>query len=440
MLALAGCATAPVREKEAVRPAPAKAGPVTDGDVTFGLVGQVEVLVRRWPHAELVSATLAIRGGVQNVDARLAGVELLGLRTAASGGTERLAKDAFSRRLTKLGSSLEAGATADYSVLEAKSLRADWQPSLSLLLDVFLHPALPEAELALQRERLLQELKREQESPDDALHFLADQLLFQGTPYAVRPQGTEDSVRALSLKDVQSHLGRLRAQNRLLLVVVGDVEPEAVFALARSALASLPEGEPLAPLPSPLHFEKPRLVAERRKLPTNYILASFAGPSWGSPDFAAARLAVSVLSEHVFLEVRSRRNLSYAPEVRLDTSRPQSFGGLYVSAVDPSVALPAMQGVVQELSAAPLVEEELRGEKAAFLVEFFLTQETTDGAGRRLVEAELLGGDWRLVRTLPERIRRTAPKDVQAFVQKYVHGYQVAVVGNPDSVQLSLLH
>jgi zinc protease len=413
---------------------------VTDGDVTWALLGKVKVLVRRWPGAELVSSTLAIRGGVQTLSARTAGVELLGLRCAASGGPERLTKDAFSRTLSKLGSTLEAGAAADYSSLEAKSLKADWAQSLSLLLEVFLHPALPQADLELQRGRLLQELKREQESPDDVLHFLAEQLVFQGTPYALRPQGTEASVRGLSREDVLRHLQGLRAQNRLLLVVVGDVEPEAVFALARKVLASLPEGEALPkPLP-PLVFDKPRLVAEQRPLPTNYILASFAGPTWNAPDFAAARLGTSVLSEHVFLEVRSRRNLSYAPEVRLNTSRPQSFGGLYVSAVDPKVALPAMQGVVEELASEPLAEEELSGERAAFLVEYFLTQETTDGSAQRLLEAELLGGDWRLVRTLPERARRTTAKDVQAFVKRYVRNYQVAVVGNPETVNLSLLH
>jgi len=413
---------------------------VTDGDVTVGKVAGVQVLVRRWPGAALVTATLAIRGGVQNVDAQTAGVELLGLRTAASGGTERLDKDAYSHTLSKLGSALEAAAASDYSLLEAKSLRADWEASLALLLDVFLHPRLSETELELQRQRLLQELRREQESPDDALQFLAEQLLFRGTPYALRPQGTPQSVRGLTRADVQHHLASLRAQNRLLLVVVGDVPHEAVFALAEKALSGLPEGAPLPSALVPLHFEEPRLVAEKRALPTNYILASFSGPSWGSPDFASARLAAAVLSEREFLEVRSRRNLSYAPEVRLNTGRPQSFGGLYLSAVDPRVALPAMQGVVQELALAPLPEEELKGDKAAFLVEYFLTQETTDGAALRLVEAQLLGGDWRLVRTLPERIRNTTPKEVQAFVQKYVRNYQVAVVGNPATVDLGLLH
>jgi zinc protease len=437
-LAFAACATTTAPPPS--RPeAPAKEGPATDGDVTFGRVGKVQVLVRRWPGAELVTTLLAIRGGVLNVDARSAGVELLGLRTAASGGPDGLSKDAFSRTLSKLGSALEAGAAPDYSTLEAKSLRADWQPTLRLLLDAFLHPALSVTELELQRARLLQELRREQESPDDALQFLAEQLLFSGTPYALRPQGTDASVRGLTAVDVQAHLQALRAQNRLLLVVVGDVEPEAVFALAREALLALPEGGPLPPRPAPLEFKEARMVAEQRALPTNYILASFAGPSWPSVDFAAARLGVAVLSEREFLEVRSRRNLSYAPEVRLNMSRPQSFGGLYLSAVEPGLALPVMQTVVEELAQTPLPEEELKGDRAALLVEFFLTEETTDGAAQRLLEASVLGGDWHLVRTLPERVRHTTAKDVQAFVQKYVHHYQVAVVGNPDSVQLGLL-
>jgi zinc protease len=439
LLLYAACASLPPGPA-VPRPEAAPAAPVTDGDVTFGRVGQVEVLVRRWPGAELVATTLAVRGGVLNTDARTAGVELLGLRTAASGGPDSLSKDAFSRRLSQLGSTLEAAAAPDYSLLEGKSLRGDWEATLGLLLDVFLHPALAPAEVELQRGRLLQELKREQENPDDALQFLAERLLFQGTPYAVRAQGTDASVRGLSAAEVQSHLQTLRAQNRLLLVVVGDVQPEAVFALARKALLALPAGGPLPTPPPPVVFQEARLLTERRALPTNYILASFAGPTWASPDFAAARLGTAVLSEREFLEVRSRRNLSYAPEVRLHMTRPQSFGGLYVSAVQPDVALPVMQTVVRDMADSPLPEEELKGDRAALLVEFFLTEETTDGAAQRLLEAQLLGGDWHLVRSVPERVRHTTAQDVQAFVKKYVHHYQVAVVGDPDSVNLGLLH
>jgi zinc protease len=437
--AVRAASTETVKAPPPAEAASAPAGPVTDGDVTVAAVGAIEVLVQRSPGAELVTATLAIRGGVQDVDARTAGVELLGLRTAASGGTERLDKDAFSRQLTQLGSTVDASAAPNYSLLESKGLRNAWGQTFDLLADVFLRPALPASELQLQRQRQLQELKHEQESPDGALGVLSQKMVFKGTAYANRPSGTEESVKALSAEDVRAHLGRLRVQNRLLVVVVGDVEPSAVLDKVRAAFGPLPPGAPRPPLPGVLSFSQPHLEALARPLPTNFILAGFAGPTWNAPDFASARLASEILLQREFIEVRTKRNLSYAAGARLDTSRPQAMGGLYVSAVDPGAALPVMQGVVQELAQKPLPDKELAGYRSTFLSGFLMGAETTDAQARRLVAAQLLGGDWRLVRTLPERIRQTSAQDVQAFVQKYVRNYQVAVVGDAKKVDLSML-
>lgn len=417
----------------------APAGPVTDGDVTIGNVGGIRVLVRRSPTAELVAATLALRGGVLDVDARTAGVELLALRTAASGGTERLDKDAFSRELTRLGSSIDASASPDYSLLESKSLASSWERTFELLADVFLHPALPAVELDHNRNRQLQELKREQENPDGALRVLAEQLVFKGTPYANRPQGTEASVQALNAQDVRAHLARLRAQNRLLVVVVGDVDPAAVFEKVRQAFGALPAGDALPPTPAPLAFTQPRIEAKERPIPTNFILATYAGPTWSAVDFAAGRLASQVLSQREFIEVRTKRNLSYAAGAQLDSARPQAIGMLYVSAVDPAAALPVMQNVVKDMATQPLADAELTAYRSTFLTGYLMGAETTDGQSRRLIAAQLLGGDWRLARTLPDRIRAATARDVQAYVQKYVKNYQVAVVGDPKKVDLSML-
>jgi len=418
----------------------APTGPVTDGDVTAGDVAGIQVLVQRWPGADLVATVFALRGGVLDADARTAGAELLGLRTAASGGTETLDKDAYSRRLTKLGSSIDGDSAPNFSTLSAKALRSAWEPTFDLLVDVYLHPGLPASELDLQRQRQLQQLKREQENPDAALQVLGHKMLFAGTPYANRPVGTEESVKALTAEDVRARLARLRARNRLLVVVVGDVDPGAVLARVEKALAGLPAGGPLPPAPGPIAFTAPRLQVLERKLPTNFIRASFAGPAWQSPDFAAGRLAAGILAEREFIEVRTKRNLSYAAGAGLAVSWPQSFGGLYTSAVDPGAALPVMQSVVKNLGEKGVAEKDLAGYRSTFLTQYFMGAETTDGRALRLVAGQLLGGDWRVSRTLPERIRQVTSKDIQAFVQKYVKDYQVAVVGDPKKVDLAMLH
>jgi zinc protease len=412
----------------------------SDMDVTVGNVGQVQVLVQRMPGAELVTALLAIRGGVQNLDAHTAGVEMLGLRTAAAGGTEQLDKDAFSRKLSKLGGTLNSSAGPNYSTLQAKSLVGVWQQTFDLLADVFLHPGLPNAELELQREQQLQELKQERETPDGALRVLGNRMLFAGTPYANRPIGSEDSVKALSAEQVRTHLATLRTQTKLLLVVVGDVDAKVVLAKARQAFGALPVGD-ATPLPPPNStFTQPRIEVDARTLPTNYVLAQYAGPSWQSKELPTGRLVASILGQREFLEVRTKRNLSYAAGAFFDATRPQAFGFLYVTAVDPGAALPVMQDVVKDLGQKPVSSKELAGYRSTFLTGFLQNQATTDGAAQRLVAAQLLGGDWRLARTLPERVRQVTAQDVQAYTQKYVRDYQVAVVGDPKKVDLSMLH
>lgn len=99
---------------------------VTDGDVTVAYVNGLEILIKRIPGAELASGQLYIKGGVRNWSAADAGVEDLALATAASGGTEKLDKDAFTRRLAALGSSIGASSGNDYASVRMTSIVKEW--------------------------------------------------------------------------------------------------------------------------------------------------------------------------------------------------------------------------------------------------------------------------------------------------------------------------
>jgi predicted Zn-dependent peptidase len=55
-----------------------------------------------------------------------------------------------------------------------------------------------------------------------------------------------------------------------------------------------------------------------------------------------------------------------------------------------------------------------------------------------LAEADLLGGDWKLARTLPERIRAVTAAGVQAYAKKYVARLQVVVLGDPAKIDKGL--
>jgi predicted Zn-dependent peptidase len=410
---------------------PRDPAPVTKGDVTVMQWRGMEILVKRRRGAEFVAARLYVKGGARNWGKDDAGVEQLALAVATSGGTERLAKDVFARRLAHLGSTVSSVATNEYSAIATKSLVAHWPETFFLMADTFLRPALPPAEIELQRQRQLAELKHEQEDPDRALSVLLHHALWKDHPLDNRSIGTLDSVAALARPKLASHLDKLRATSRLLLVVVGDVAPEVVQDMTMVAFASVPHGDYLDRPFEKVALNEPRLVTEERKIPTNYVMTAAFGPSWSAPDFPAAIVTMEILGKREWEEVRTKRNLSYAPGAYFSRATSLPRGGIYVSAVDPTPTFQVMLAEVRRLREEPVAPADLEGYRSVFITHYLTEGETTDGLAMLLAEAQLFGGSWELADTLPRALRAVTPEDVQRYAKKYFGHMVTAVVGDP---------
>jgi zinc protease len=431
----AGCAHGPAVATQATAGPPVRGedvGPLVDGDVTDATVRGVRVIIKRVPGAEFVAARLTLRGGARNWDASTAGVEMLAIAVATRGGTESLDKDAFARRLAALGASIGGATDEDASVVSAKSPRAAWGETFALLSDALLHPALPPAELEVQRQAQLSRLRREQEFPDARLRVLAHHALYRGHPYDQRAVGTPDNVARFDVAALRAHLARLRETSRMVLVIVGDFDAAQVSAeLERVGrhLGGLPRGAYQdQPLAAP-HFDHASLTGDERKLPTNYILSLFAGPGWRDPAFIPAVVAMNLLAEREWDEVRTKRNLSYAPSAGFRTpSFPSGF--LYVTAVDPGATMKVMLTEARRLGSERVPQKELAAATSVFLTHFLMASESTDGQAELLGRMLLLGGDWRRVRSFPAEVRAVTPAAIQAFAGAWMANWQTVVVGN----------
>ncbi len=447
LVALGGCATSGPAPKDRSQSDPAGRSqnqanpdppPSSDGDVTVASIQGMQVLIKRIPGGELVSGQLNILGGVRNWGKADAGVEQLALAVSASGGTETSDKDAFTHRLATLGSIIGAGAGNDYSSFRAKSLRESWDATFELMVDAFLHPVLPPSEIELQRQQQLSALRHEQEDPDGQLSLIAYEKLFRGHPYENRSIGTLQTVANLTREQLGSHLGKLRQTSRLVLVVVGDVEPDHILSRARDLLGKLPRGDyQQTPMP-PIRFDSPSVTTVQKPLPTNYILSSFPAPGWTDADFAAGMVAMTVLGWREWIEVRTKRNLSYAPHAGMSTTAELARGTLYVTAVDPTTTMQVMLGEVRHLKQEPVPKPELEGDVSTFITGFMTSNETTDGQAASLSRAQILGRDWRLIRLLPARLRAVTSEQIEAFARKYIVNLQTVVLGDPGKIDPAL--
>jgi zinc protease len=419
-------------------PAPADPPPVVDADVTSGTVSGIPVIVHRTPGAEFVYGQLYVRGGARTWTEANAGIDGLALGVATSGGTTTMDKTAFGRRLASLGADLNVETHNDFSGVGVLAPLATWDDAFAMFADAFRNPALPASEVELQRAGNLSALKHEAESADGRAWTLERKQLFAGHPYANRPTGTVESMTAIKAEALGPWLDGLRQKGRLLFVASGDVDAAHVFAQVARAFGDLPAGNYVeSPMPA-IPFTAPHLVTEQRAIPTNYVQAAFASPTWSEPDFVTALVALTGFRARLWEEVRTKRNLAYAVQAYDNNAFALPFGMISLTSVDPNAAYKVVLDQIHRLQTDPLDDQELAAWKSEFLTDYLSERETTRGQTMALGDAQVYIGDWHLARTMPDRVRALTAADIQAFAKKYLKNIQAAVLGDPHKVDASL--
>ncbi len=401
-------------------------------------IGELTVLHKPTPANQVVSAKLFIDGGVANLDDRTAGVEKLALRTAANGGSESTSGDAFTSELDSMGSSVSSFAGRDFSGFALRCIGKHFDASWELFADAILHPAMPADELEVQRGKQSAEIDKIRENPNRLVGHTARQLIAESHPYRRLHLGTKENVEAFTREHLLAYQRSLLNPSRMVLVVVGDIETEELVDKTRKSFGRLESSDWESPTLPLYDAQSPAMEGVQKQLPTNYIMGLFPAPAPGEEDYAATKLALSYLSDRLFEEVRTKRNLSYAVSSGLSGYRA-NYGHLYVSAKRPNETMRVIFDQVEALKEEKLGDEELQRTRNVYLTEHYMDLETNANQAASLARAELLQGDWRRHATLLEQIKGVTPEQVQKAAQEYLDGYQFAVVGQPDSVEPNVL-
>lgn len=406
------------------------------GTTKFNAAG-IRVIFKPVRANDVVAVRLYLKGGSGNLTAANAGIESF-MFQAAQEGTSKYPKDALNERLVETGATISSEVQFDYSVLALRGVRQNWDESWDLFSQVALEPTFPASEVEIVRGKIIDGLKRIPDDPDSYLTYLADSSFYAGHAYAARPGGTPQSIAGIQRGGLADWHRRRFTKENLLIVVVGNVSQADVAAKVTAAFGALPATGGTASRAIALKPIIRDVVVVKRDLPTNYITGYYAAPPLSHQDYAALRVATDVLSNRLFEEVRTKRNLTYAVGAGL-SSRGANRGSLYVTAVAPDTTLKVIFSEVQRLQREPLSSSRLAENVATFLTRFLLQQQTNMGQASQLGAFELVGGGWENYYRYLDAVRRVTPADVQRVAGKYMQRARFAVIGDPAKVDRALI-
>ena len=399
-------------------------------------VAGIHVIHKTITANDVIGVQLFVKGGAAAITPKNAGIEQL-IVDAAPLGTSRYTKEQFTAAATKNGAEVGGSADLEYTSMTLRAVRQNWDASWDLFAEAVAHPTFPESEVAVARGQLVNQVKQRTDDPDSYLAEISDSVVFAGHPFAPEPRGTPKSVAALTSADLARWHARRFTRANMLIVVVGNVTHDDLVAKISRSFGGLPaSGGAVAAVPA-LAPMKASVTIMNRSLPTNYIQGTFAAPPSRSRDAAAVRLAVRILSDRLFEEVRTKRNLTYAV-YSFFRGGSVGRGAVYVTAVDPDTTLKVMLAEVRRLQREPVSTERLQESRNDYVTAYWMGQETNLGQAAQLGAFELTGGGWRNALALVDKVRAVTPADIQRVAMRYFRNARFVVVGDPKKVDRAL--
>lgn len=393
----------------------------------------IKVIHKQVPK-DVISVRMFVEGGTSNYPKDVSGIENLTFNLMIDGGTESKSKLDFKTAAEKIGTRFEAGTNLDYGSISMTCIKTFWDESWSLYTDAILHPALSETEFNLLREQLVANAQQTLSDPDAYLSNLSREVAFEGKDYAKAPQGTPETLQKITLSDVQTYYKRTIGKKRIFLVVVGNISEADLTAKIKSTLANLPGGS-AASAQSRTLITTPKTYVEDRDIATNYIRGIMSAPFANDAEGVAYRVAISIMGDRYFDELRTKRSLSYAPAAFYAQAAVKNpYGVIYISTIDPKQSMQVMVDELNKIKKEGFTAKELEDKKQEFLTGYYLTLETTANQSDALGMAELSGG-WENMDKMTAAVNALKLEDINAAMDKYTNTIVWTYLGKKDAVK-----
>ena len=297
---------------------------------------------------EIFSVRFFIKGGTANYSKELEGVESLALSVAVDGGTKKMAKTEFATALEKMGTTIGSSTSYDYSEISMSCISEFWEQSWNLFADVIMSPRFDAKEFELIKAQAVAQAKQAESNPDEHLRNRSMETAFANHNYAKRPRGTTASLEKMTLENVTSHFRDIIGKQNCFLVVAGNITEPDLRQHVDVAFRSLGAGKKPT-LEQRLELA-PKATLENRDIPTNYIRGIMSAPSANEKEGVPMMLAMAIMRDRFFVELRTKRSLTYAPSAGYaSTVFNNPYATFYASSTDPKQTLQVMIEQINEV-------------------------------------------------------------------------------------------
>jgi len=348
-------------------------------------------------------------------------------------GTRSVPNGTFSRMIAAAGGRDNAFTSKDYTGYFQMLHKSQLELSLRLEADRMVNLVLAPEEFAKELKVVMEERRlRTDDRPRAQVYEQLTAAAYVAHPYRNPIIGWMSDLESMRVEQARAFYDQWYAPNNAILVVVGDVDPQEVFALADKFFAGIARKE----LPRRVSSEDPVQLGPKRivvkaqaELP--YLLMGYRVPTLRDPERDWESYALEMLANVLSGGDAARLPRRLVRGERLANSASAGYDGIgrgpgmfYLSGVpSPGRAVAeveaALRRELQEIADQGVAQDELKRIKAQAVASHVYERDSMFFQARQIGSLETAGLSHRTVDLYLDKLRAVTAEQVQQVARKY---------------------
>lgn len=357
-------------------------------------------------------------------------------------GTKDVKPGQFSRLIAAAGGRENAFTGRDYTAYYQQLEKSQLPLAIRLEADRMNNLLLTADEFAKEIKVVMEERRwRTEDKAKAQLYEQFNAAAYIAHPYGRPVVGWMDDLENMTVEDARDWYHAWYAPNNAILVVVGDVDPQAVYALAKRHFGRIKA----RPLPVRKPQNEPVQKGERRivvKAPAElpYVLMGFRTPVLVDAEHDWEPYALELLAGVLDGNASARLNQQLVRERALAVNVGASYDltqrgkqGLFLLEGTPSQGKTvaelesALQAALDEIKQNGVTAEELQRVKAQVIAADVYQRDSMFYQAMQIGQLETMGYSWKMQQQYPQRLDAITPEQVRQVAQKYLNNDQLTV-------------
>ncbi len=391
----------------------------------------IRILTERLPYVHSISTGIWVGAGSRDESPNEQGITHFIEHMLFKGTEKRSALD-IAKAFDSIGGFANAFTSKEHVCLHAKVLSTHLPVVVDVLTDVFLKSVFAQEEIEREKYVILQEIRMVEDTPDEFVHILFQEMFWQGNPLGLPIYGSAEAVSSLDRDRMLSYLDRAFHPERIIVAAAGNIEHQHFVDLVSPAFENLHHPASRIQRVTPPDHQEVRVI--QKDLEQVHLCLGMRGISLADEMRYACHLLNVVLgssmSSRLFQEIREKRGLAYSVYSFSHSHEDTGILGVYAGISPENVreTLLVIKEQLHRLSREPIPTGELNAAKEYLLGSMYLNAESTDSRMNRMAKNEFLFGRYVTFEEVEKEIKDVSSETVLEWFRSLYEASDLALL------------